>query len=143
MAASQRCALVLCGPVDSEVLLDLIGKPFQWGGRGPEAYDCYGLVLEVYRRKGYKLPDFQSPEDRRRVLGLVDDAKPSFIEVSPEPGAIVLMNLEPYGAHVGLLLPYGRLIHASELTQRVQIDPVRFWEKRIENYYAYAGHPIS
>ena len=31
---------------------DLVGKPFLHCGRGPDAYDCFGLVLEVLRRVG-------------------------------------------------------------------------------------------
>lgn len=29
---------------------DIIGKPFQWGGRGPHAFDCIGIVLECIER---------------------------------------------------------------------------------------------
>ena len=35
---------------------DLIGLPFQDEGRGPYGYDCYGLLVEVYRRNGVILP---------------------------------------------------------------------------------------
>jgi len=31
---------------------DLIGKPWSWGARGPDAYDCFGLLIEVSRRYG-------------------------------------------------------------------------------------------
>jgi len=31
---------------------DLIGKPWVWGARGPDAYDCFGLLKEVMRRLG-------------------------------------------------------------------------------------------
>lgn len=32
------------------------GKPFAWGGRGPQAYDCSGLIWAAYRRAGITLP---------------------------------------------------------------------------------------
>jgi len=31
---------------------DLIGKPFKFGARGPEYYDCFGLAKEIFRRHG-------------------------------------------------------------------------------------------
>ena len=29
---------------------DLVGKPFKWGGRGPESFDCWGLVRFAFER---------------------------------------------------------------------------------------------
>jgi len=46
-------------PLDIESVQDLIGKPYQRGARGPDAYDCWGLCVEVYRRGGIDLPDFR------------------------------------------------------------------------------------
>jgi len=37
---------------------DLIGKPHVLGARGPDAYDCWGLCVEVYARAGVRLPDY-------------------------------------------------------------------------------------
>ena len=36
---------------------DLLGKPYKSHARGPIAYDCYGLVIEVERRLGHEMPD--------------------------------------------------------------------------------------
>jgi hypothetical protein len=32
------------------------GKPYAWGGTGPKAYDCSGLVMTSYLRSGLTLP---------------------------------------------------------------------------------------
>ena len=32
------------------------GKPYQWGGDGPKAYDCSGLVMASYLHSGITLP---------------------------------------------------------------------------------------
>jgi len=37
---------------------DLIGKPYVHGARGPDAFDCWGVCVEVYRRGGIALPDY-------------------------------------------------------------------------------------
>ena len=31
---------------------DLVGKPFEHGGEGPDAYSCRGVALEILRRMG-------------------------------------------------------------------------------------------
>ena len=36
---------------------DLLGKPYKAHARGPNAYDCYGLVIEVEKRLGHDMPD--------------------------------------------------------------------------------------
>ena len=33
-----------------------LGKPYEWGGTGPGAFDCSGLVMMAYRAAGVTLP---------------------------------------------------------------------------------------
>lgn len=33
-----------------------MGKPYQWGGTGPNSYDCSGLVFTLYGKLGISLP---------------------------------------------------------------------------------------
>jgi uncharacterized protein YycO len=33
-----------------------LGKPYQWGGTGPDAFDCSGLVMAAYRAAGIDIP---------------------------------------------------------------------------------------
>lgn len=41
------------------MLDDFVGLPYREGGRGPDAFDCYGLLVEVFRTvHGVELPDW-------------------------------------------------------------------------------------
>ena len=42
-----------------------IGKPYRYGGDGPRAFDCSGLVQYVYRKAGVKLPRTADAQHRR------------------------------------------------------------------------------
>jgi cell wall-associated NlpC family hydrolase len=44
---------------------DLLFVPFEWRGRLAPGLDCYGLMLEVYRRLGFEIemPDFEYGPD--------------------------------------------------------------------------------
>jgi cell wall-associated NlpC family hydrolase len=118
---------------------DLLGKPFAWYARGPEAYDCWGLVLEVARRAGVYLPDeisIRRPQVRSRRM---DQVFAGFTRIAePEPYCLVTFVLRRrYVGHIGFVLADGkRFIHVTE-SQRVSItrlDDV-FWRRRIDGYY--------
>jgi cell wall-associated NlpC family hydrolase len=94
---------------------DLIGVPFRANGRGPDAYDCYGLLLEIYRRRGILVTNWQTPaadmEMERlvtRALGLewrrVD---------TPIPGCALLFRDVGLARHIGVHLEGDRFIHCS------------------------------
>ena len=39
-----------------QAALSRIGSPYSWGGSGPNAFDCSGLVMWSYQQAGISLP---------------------------------------------------------------------------------------
>ena len=130
---------------------DLIGKPFAYGGRGPDAYDCYGLVMEVMRRYGVELPDYGLPGPEHTPAAIdaaATTARPDWVEIpSPIPGCLVAIAYPYPGliSHVGVVIDADRFIHARAATGGVTIDRLSSpaWRKRIRGYYKYAGPAVD
>lgn len=97
--------------------IDLIGAPYVRGARGPEAYDCYGLVKELFARAGNSVPDFDSPGTLEEIEALISDRSRKWRRVPiGTPGALLTFRVEGYGAHVGFMLQNDLFIHAWEAT---------------------------
>jgi cell wall-associated NlpC family hydrolase len=117
---------------------DLVGRPYAYGARGPDAFDCWGLVLAVRARLALPAPpDFASREVApAQVRALVQPALTKgtgWTRCVPRHGAIAYA---PATAHAGVLV-WGRVIHAvyrvgvvawrlGEWTAR--FEDAEFWE---------------
>jgi cell wall-associated NlpC family hydrolase len=62
-AASPLCAVAGGGTIPAgaarkilNYALNQLGKPYQWGGTGPDAFDCSGLAMMAYRAAGLYIP---------------------------------------------------------------------------------------
>lgn len=117
----------------------LIGKPFVRGARGPDAFDCYGLILELNKLEGIDVPDFKSPDGIRDVADIVDREKGAWTIVPRTTiGATLLFRIEDRGAHVGYLVSRDTFIHADEvmgvMLSRLSRDP---WGNRFIQAYRF------
>ena len=122
---------------------DLLGKPFAYHGRGPDAYDCWGLVREICRRGGILLPDHASstiPEEQGK--GIKEDAEKYYRRVDePEPLDVILFQVVPrYVTHCGVYVGAGRFVHITEKTSVVceeLASPI--WVNKIRGFYRFRG----
>jgi cell wall-associated NlpC family hydrolase len=121
---------------------DLIGKPFVLGARGPLAFDCYGLVMEVLARAGQRVPDLLSPKTHERIASLLADTSqsPDWLPCEPGPGAVITFRSGRYVGHVGVLLPFNKFIHAWESAGGVCVERCSDWTRRATGHYRLA-HP--
>jgi hypothetical protein len=99
-------------PAVEAALRELPGKPYRRAARGPDAFSCWGLVLEVRRRLALPAPpdiaeDALTPEDTRTLFRGVRPA--GWRQVEPSHGAIVLAC---EAAHSGVLIAH-RVLHVQ------------------------------
>jgi len=126
---------------------DLIGIPFKDGGRSIDGLDCYGLVMEVYRRKGINLPEYYAPAlDESAVSTQIEAAKALPIWQKAEaanPPLLAVMAIKfnsIHCNHTGVYIGNGFFIHTRERIG-VNIDRISSpaWRRRIEGFYVYGG----
>jgi cell wall-associated NlpC family hydrolase len=121
---------------------DLIGIPFERAGRGPDTYDCYGLVMELLRRDGVEnVPEYnRAPRHPRQVAGVIDEVRPDWSQCEKRPGCVILFRIKGYGAHVGYLLADGRrFVHTWEESGGVMIEKLDTWKNLVLGFYELKG----
>jgi cell wall-associated NlpC family hydrolase len=94
-----------------------IGKPYQWGGAGPDSFDCSGLTMMAWEQAGvYLLHSAQDQYDVTRRVALSQLL----------PGDLVFYGTPSDVHHVGLYIGNGNMIAAPETGEVVQIQSI-FW----------------
>lgn len=123
---------------------DLIGKPFKDGGRGPAAYDCFGLHKEIKRRLSLPCPEYNICAFAvKSIDGLIEaEAATTWRRLSePELYALIVIKNDPvFANHVATYMGGGRFLHVMRGINvaygRIN-DPE--WRLKIKGYYRYAG----
>jgi cell wall-associated NlpC family hydrolase len=136
----------------SATIENYIGKPFRSGARGPDAYDCWGLVIDVYRRLyGIDLPDFDIAATAvHQIAGAIASqaAAPQWARIAPAaplptPCVAVLAAVPGHPnlvTHCAVHIGGGRLLHALESTGVSIITPRHpYWQPKLRGFYLWTG----
>ncbi len=108
------------GPV-WQFLVAQLGKPYQWGGAGPDTWDCSGLVMAAYARAGIPFVHFAASQYSATANHLVPLA-------ALEPGDLLFWAYSPRDPssihHVGVYVGDGMVLDAPYTGTVVQIQPL-------------------
>jgi len=101
------------GQTAVQAALTRIGSPYSWGGSGPNAFDCSGLVMWAFGQAGVNLPHSSQALARGGQAVSTDQM---------QPGDLVTY----YGdaSHVGIYIGDGMMVHASTYGSPVAVAPV-------------------
>ncbi|QNK01659.1 NlpC/P60 family protein [Dyella telluris] len=119
---------------------DLLDVPFAYGGRDHNGMDCYGLLMEMYRRKGVIIPDVTSSTN-----GLLNESNlliqrdSVWKSVERQPHVAVLFRMGRYVCHVGFAITEDRFVHTMENGLGVASEKFRDWEHRIAGFVDFVG----
>jgi cell wall-associated NlpC family hydrolase len=111
--AEQRC-------VAAAVILyaaEQLGKPYQWGGTGPDVFDCSGLAMMAYRAAGLAIP---------RTSQEQWSAGPRVPAGQEQPGDLVFFagsdGTPQAPGHVGVVLGGALMVDAPYTGAPVRVD---------------------
>jgi peptidoglycan DL-endopeptidase CwlO len=96
-----------------QAALSRIGSPYTWGGSGPNAFDCSGLVMWSFQQAGISLPHSSQ--------ALAQGGQP-VAQDQMQPGDLVTYYSD--ASHVAIYIGDGMMVHASTYGTPVRVAPV-------------------
>jgi hypothetical protein len=105
-----------------------LGKPYVWGGIGPNGYDCSGLIMQAYRLVGIGLP--------RTTYEQVYAGQPIYDPAQIAPGDLLFtLGSDPgpggLPGHEGIAIGSGLVIDAPHTGATVQVTSLSSWVGQI------------
>jgi len=104
-----------------------LGTSYLWGGRSIWGIDCSGLMQQLYRMHGINLPrDAYQQAAVGETVHLIGESKPGDLAFfDNEEGRII---------HVGMVLPEGKILHASGQVRIDQLDHFGIFNTDLQRY---------
>jgi cell wall-associated NlpC family hydrolase len=90
-----------------------LGKPYEWGGAGPNSFDCSGLTMFAWSAGGVGLPHSAAAQYGSTARVPISDL---------QPGDLVFYGSPPH--HVGLYVGGGQMINALHSGTNVEYDSI-------------------
>ncbi|MFI2430931.1 NlpC/P60 family protein [Streptomyces sp. NPDC018693] len=90
-----------------------LGKPYEWGAKGPESYDCSGLTSTAWDRAGTPIP--RTSQEQWAQLPRVPLRE-------LRPGDLVVYF--PEATHVAMYLGDGMVVQAPRPGAHVKVSPI-------------------
>jgi cell wall-associated NlpC family hydrolase len=97
-----------------------LGKPYLWGGTGPDRFDCSGLTQAAWQRAG--IPIGRTTWDQLR------DGTPTTVDALAAGDLVLIPGSQGSLAapgHMGMYLGHGLVIHAPRTGDVVKVTTLR------------------
>ena len=99
-----------------------LGKPYKWGGTGPDSFDCSGLAMRAYESAGVDLPHFAAFQYQ---------ASHSLTYGQLRPGDLIFWATDPKDSntiyHEAIYLGSGKMVQAPKTGWNVMISDMWMW----------------
>jgi cell wall-associated NlpC family hydrolase len=95
--------------------LAMIGTPYQYGGNGPENFDCSGLVQYIYQGVGVAVPRTAAQQYEATRPVKVDELR---------PGDLLFFRIDGRVSHVAIYAGERRFVHAPQTGRTVELRPL-------------------
>ncbi|MGH3437432.1 MAG: NlpC/P60 family protein [Sciscionella sp.] len=99
--------------IGMQAALSQRGKPYQWGGAGPDTYDCSGLIMWAFRHAGISLPHSAAAQQQMSQPVSRSDL---------QPGDLVFFGSPAY--HDGIYVGNGEMVDAPTSGEVVKVQPI-------------------
>ncbi len=120
------------------IALDQVGKPYSLGGKGPDSFDCSGLVYYCYKHAGYNIP---STTKKLKKVGKKVTGKLKFKKL--KKGDLLFFKIgKIFGGpnHVGIYIGNREMVHASPTKGVIKVYlNLKYWKK----HFKYARRIID
>lgn len=99
-----------------------LGKPYLWGGNGPNSFDCSGFVHYILKQQGFKGERMSANSQSNYAAWKLVDYK------NMVAGDLMFFDTRKDGSvpigHVGIYMGNGQMIHASSSAGKIVISQV-------------------
>ena len=125
---------------ESDLFNDLFTARYELLARGPDAYDCYGLVLEVSKRLGIDLPENILYTHANDAQESFEAQRDNFILLTrPELYCLVAIEYIPgYITHVGIMITREKFLHMTRAhgVLLTSLNDLR-WKTKLRGFYKW------
>ena len=93
--------------------MSAVGSPYRYGGDGPTAFDCSGLVVYSYQAAGVKVPRTSALQFKASTPISIEEAR---------PGDLLFFSYSNKVSHVGIYLGNQQFVHAPSSGGHVSVQ---------------------
>ena len=110
------------GQVAAQWALHQLGKPYIWGGTGPNGFDCSGLTQAAWAAAGVRIPRVTTDQYTAGTRVPIDELQPGDLLVYDTTD---IGSPGPAPSHVTMYIGDGQMINAPSSGHVVRTEPVQ------------------